>query len=154
MFSMKGFFSKKWKSLKIQLKLNADACELHSRPPHPLQKKILLTNQYCPGEIKRKKKMYISLSLYYNINIAISGEFRFTIGSNWPFYRDKSFTSYKLYFLSTVHPALSCMLSMNHYFLGNTSFIGFPGLCAISGGSTSTLSLLPPQELSCDHWKS
>lgn len=94
--------------------------------------------------------MYISLSLYYKINIAVSGEFRFMIGSHWPFYRDKSFTSYKLSFLSTVHPVLSHM-SLNNYFLGNTSFIG---LRAISGGSTSTPGLLPPQELSCDHWKS
>lgn len=104
---------------------------------HTKKKSCYLLSTVPVGFMKKEENL--SLSLYYNISTAISGQFRFMIGSTWPFYRDKRFTSYKLHLLfsqSTQHYLLC------HHFLGNTSFMGVLGFKKpISGGSTSTPSL-------------
>lgn len=50
------------------------------------------------GDSWRKKKRKMEL-VYFNVitnkSMAILGEFRFTIGSIWPLYADRSFVSYK-----------------------------------------------------------
>ena len=52
------------------------------------------------GDSWRKKKRKMEL-VYFNVitnkSMAILGEFRFTIGSIWPLYADRSFVSYKWY---------------------------------------------------------